>query len=101
VDSVKVDLFGRKVTAVLLDGTVGFERGSFIDAIGKPRARRIYEAMSDAFEFMGQEGIDALIADGKENLLCETVLLDSGTPMELREYAKAWVCAYTMLKGER
>lgn len=101
MDSVKVDLFGKQVTAVLLDGTVYFERASFVETLGRPRARRIYEAMSEAFDFIGQDGIDALIADGKEYLLCQTVLIDSDAPQELQAYAKAWVSAYALLKGEQ
>lgn len=101
MDSVKVDLFGKQVTAVLLDGSVGFERDSFVEALGRPRARRIYEAMGEAFAFMGQEGINALIASGKEHLLCQVVLADKDAPHELRAYAKAWTSAYTLLKGER
>jgi hypothetical protein len=76
-----------------------FERESFVNAIGKPRARRIFTYMREAFEFLGDDGVEELVGSGKEHLLCAVVLSDKNAPEELREYATAWVHAYDLLKG--
>jgi hypothetical protein len=98
VKTVEIVLFGGKVKALSLDGAVAFERESFTNAIGVARAKRINEAMNEAFEFIGQDGVDELRANGKEHLLCELVLADRNANPELTQYAKAWVEAYELLR---
>lgn len=96
---VEVALFGGKVRALDADGAVAFERDSFVKAIGKARAMRIYSAMNEAFDFIGTDGVDALVASGKEHLLCGLVLADKSADPELLEYARAWVEAYELLRN--
>lgn len=100
IDNVEVELFGRRVKAVCHDGNVMFERESFVKAIGKARASRIFDSMSEALSFLGDDGVEALIADGKEHMLCELLLVDKHTPPELAEYATAWLSAYEILRGK-
>jgi hypothetical protein len=99
VKIVEVALFGGKVKALDTDGAVTFERDSFVKAIGKARAMRIYSAMNEAFDFIGPDGVDTLVTDGKEHLLCGLVLADKNANPELLEYAKAWVEAYELLRN--
>jgi hypothetical protein len=92
-------MFGKQVKAVEINGTIMFDRASFVGVVGKPRATRIFEAMDDAFSFLGQDGVDTLVADGKEHLLCQLILADKNSAPELEQYASAWVSAYELLKG--
>ncbi len=98
--SVLVDLFGKRVKAVEMNGSIMFDRASFVSVVGKACATRIFEAMDEAFSFLGQDGVDTLVADGKEYLLCQLVLADKNSPDELHQYAMAWVSAYELLRGE-
>lgn len=100
MESVTVNLFGAPVKAVIRSGSVMFERESFVHAIGKSRARRIFSYMRDAFEFLGDDGVEEIVASGKEHLLCQVVLSDKNSPEELVRYATAWVQAYELLKGK-
>jgi len=99
VDSVEVSVFGKTVKAVCHEGIVMFDRESFGKAIGSARAKRLYAAMNEAFEFLGDEGTNYMVSSGKEHLLCNLVLSDKNSPPELTEYAMAWITAYEMLKG--
>lgn len=92
-------MFGQKVKAMVIDDMVVFDQKSFIRSLGKERAQRIMLSMRESFDFLGQEGVDELVSNGKEHLLCTLVLMDRNTNDELREYASAWVSAYEMLKG--
>lgn len=98
--SVLVDMFGKKVKAIAMNDTIMFDRASFVGVVGRPRATRIFEAMDEAFSFLGKEGVDSLVASGKEHMLCQLVLCDKNSPEELVEYASAWVSAYELLRGE-
>lgn len=91
-------LFGKAVHAVRDDyGSVMFERKSFISALGKPRAERIFSEMGRVLAFLGDDGAEALIEQGKEYVLCNFILSNKDTSDELREYATAWVTAYELL----
>jgi len=96
---VEVDLFGKKVKAIDQDGCVMFERKSFISAIGKSRAERVFAALDDVTSFLGPDGAKELVESGKEHLLCGLVLADKNSPAELVSYATAWITAYKMLRG--
>jgi hypothetical protein len=101
IPNVDVKLFGRLVKAVCIDGIVMFDRDSFSGAVGVARAKRIYGEMGELFSFLGPDGVDELVASGKEHLLCETILCDKSASGELREYATAWVSAFELLRGQR
>jgi hypothetical protein len=95
-----VTLFGKAIIAVRDDnGGVMFDRKMFISALSKPRAQRIFHEMDEKFAFLGDEGVDILIARGKESILCELLLFDTRTSDELREYAQAWITADQLLKA--
>lgn len=97
-DKTEVDLFGKRIEAVQIGGCVMFERESFVKTVGRARAARIFGAMSEAFSFLGEDGVDTLVSSGKEYMLCELILADSHSPIELIEYATAWLSAYYILK---
>ena len=97
---VEVPLFGKKVKAVCVDGCVMFERKSFVSALGKPRAERIFSELNDITAFLGPDGTEELISSGKEHLLCGLVLADKRASEELVSYANAWISAYELLRGE-
>lgn len=97
-ESVTVTMFGNPVKAICYDGCVRFERETFVKAIGKLRAERIFKCMGESFEFLGTDGMEWLIANNKEHLLCGLVLADKNSPPELVEYASAWASAYELLK---
>ena len=101
IPNVDVEMFGKSVKAVCIDGIVMFDRDSFSCAVGVVRAKRIYKEMGDLFSFLGPDGVDELVASGKEHLLCETILCDKNASGELREYATAWVSAFEMLGSQR
>ena len=94
-----VRLFGREVTALKENGVVMFDRKSFISAIGRDRANRIFASMRETFDFMGDEGVEWVVGAGKEHLLCQLVLMDPDATPELKEYAGAWMIAYEKLAG--
>ena len=94
---VEVKLFGKPVLAVRDGSQVMFERASFMRAISKPRAQRIFKELEERLAFLGPDGPDALIAEGKEHMICALLLSSSDTSDELREYASAWVTAFEML----
>ncbi len=91
-------MFGSKVKALEANGSVAFERDSFVKSIGKARAMRINEAMDDTFSFLGPDGREELVSGGKEHLLCGLVLADRNANPELAQYARAWVEAYELLR---
>lgn len=99
-NDVSVKLFGKDVKAVCVDGCVMFERKSFVNALGKQRADRIFNELSDITSFLGKDGTEELIAAGKEHLICGLVLADKNASSEIVEYANAWISAYEMLRGE-
>ena len=101
IPNVDIEMFGKHVKAVCIDGVVMFDRDSFSGAVGVARAKRIYKEMGDLFSFLGPDGVDELVASGKEHLLCQTILCDKDASGELREYATAWVSAFEMLRGQR
>ena len=95
-----VTLFGKAVIAARDDnGGVMFDRKMFISALSKPRAQRIFHEMDEKLSFLGDDGVDTLIAIGKENVICELLLFDTRTSDELREYAQAWITADQLLKA--
>lgn len=98
-NAIEVELFGKKVKAVCVDGCVMFERKSFVNALGKPRADRIFGELSEMTAFLGPDGAEELISSGKEHLLCGLVLADKTSSKELVSYANAWISAYERLMG--
>ena len=97
MSDVYVNIFGSPVKAIKEDGSVLFDKASFIRAVGPGRAQRIFTAMDESFTFLGSDGVDWLVQNGKEHMLCQLVLMDSNAPEELVEYARAWVEAYGKL----
>jgi hypothetical protein len=95
-----VTLFGKPITVVMDDnGGVMFDRKMFIQALTKARAQRIFREMDEKLAFLGEDGVDTLIATGKECVICELLLFDSRTSDELREYAQTWVMAHQLLEA--
>ena len=95
---IPVVLFGKTVMAVKDEnGAVMFERKSFINALSVPRAKRIFGEMQELLSFLGEDGADEIIAQGREHILCTLILADKHASEDLREYATAWVTAYEML----
>lgn len=74
-----------------------FERSSFIDAMGKGRAQRMFKELNEMLGFLGDDGAEELINGGKEQLLCGLILSSKGASDDLREYATAWSMAHEVL----
>jgi hypothetical protein len=101
VDSVYVNLFGNPVKVINEDGAVLFDKASFVRAVGWGRSKRIFQAMDEEFAFLGREGVDQLVAEGKDYILNQLVLANKDAPQELRDYAMAWSEAYELMAGQQ
>lgn len=98
-ESVVVDLFGAQVRAYLYEGNVQFDAKDFVKAIDKNRAKKLFDEIEAMFSFIGQEGRATLVADGKEYLLAQTVMMDRSASKDLIAYTQSWINAYELLMG--
>lgn len=94
-----VKLFGKDVGVSEENGSVMFEQKSFMRAVGPKRAKALFDDMEQTFGFLGPGGMDQMVADGKEGVLCAHILAVSETSADLRQYAMAWIEAYELMKG--
>jgi len=98
VSSKTVQLFGKDVKIRTGEGgQVMFDRESFMNAMGKARAQRIFKELREMLEFLGEDGADELINGGKERLLCGLVMSNKGASDDLKAYAMAWSDAHELL----
>lgn len=94
-----VKLFGKDVGVDEQNGSVMFEQKSFMRAVGQKRAKELFDDMEQTFGFLGPGGMDQMVSDGKEGVLCAHILAVSSTSADLRQYAMAWIEAYELMKG--